>query len=74
MTLRQHKNQEFLNDLIVVLKELRLSRGLTLEDVYNDTGIHIARIESGKSNITINTLYDLSNYYKLPLKDLFSKL
>jgi hypothetical protein len=43
----QLKNEELLHKIVVQIKLLREERSLTQEDVYNDTGIHIARIELG---------------------------
>jgi transcriptional regulator with XRE-family HTH domain len=50
---------------------LRAERSLTQEDVYNDTGIHIARIETGTSNSTISTLHALLGYFGVTLKEFF---
>jgi transcriptional regulator with XRE-family HTH domain len=57
-----------------MLKQLRLEKELTQEDVYNDTGIHIARIESGKGNVSISTLSKLLEYYKISLSQFFIKI
>lgn len=40
-------------------------------DVYIDTDIHIGRIEQGKTNITVTTLSDICDYYKISLEDFF---
>lgn len=56
---------------MVQLKKLREERSLTQEDVYNDTGIHLARIETGKVNITVSTLYALLQYFNTSLSDFF---
>lgn len=70
----QVKNELLVKDVVVLLKKIRVDRKLTLEDVYNDTGIHIARIESAKTNITLSTLQSLLNYYDLKMVDFFSQL
>jgi transcriptional regulator with XRE-family HTH domain len=70
----QMKNEHLVKDVVVLLKKIRLDRKLTLEDVYNDTGIHIARIESAKTNITLTTLQSLLNYYEVKLVTFFSQL
>ena len=67
----QLKNQELIDQIVAKLKQLRTERGLTQEDVYNDTGIHIARIETGKVNISISTLASLANYFQLSLDEFF---
>ena len=70
----QLKNQELINQIVSTLKLLREENGLTQEDVYNDTGIHIARIETRKVNISISTLAALSNYFNLTLEDFFKRI
>jgi transcriptional regulator with XRE-family HTH domain len=67
----QLKNQELIDQIVAKLKQLRTEHGLTQEDVYNDTGIHIARIETGKVNISISTLAALANYFQLSLDEFF---
>lgn len=58
------ENQELLLNLAKRLKELRKQKGVTQEDVYNDTGIHVARIEQGKRDISYTTLRRLANYFE----------
>ena len=71
---QQLKNQELINQIVSFLKLLREENGLTQEDVYNDTGIHIARIETRTVNISISTLAALSKYFNLTLEDFFKRL
>jgi transcriptional regulator with XRE-family HTH domain len=61
-------NQELLLNLAKRLKELRKTKGVTQEDVYNDTGIHVARIEQGKRDISYTTLYKLAEYFGVALE------
>jgi len=56
------------------LRELRKTRGLSQVDAYIDTDIHIGRIESGKTNISVSTLSDLCDYYQISLSDFFDGL
>jgi len=66
---------EILNIAIVKkIKSLRQNKNITQEVFYFDTGIHLARIEQGKTNITINTLFNICNYFDTTLKDFFSDL
>lgn len=58
-------NQELLLNLAKRLKELRNQKGVTQEDVYNDTGIHVARIEQGKRDISYTTLNKLAQYFNI---------
>lgn len=71
---KQLKNQELLDSIVSLIKQLRDEKGLTQEDVYNDTGIHIARIETGKSNISVSTLSEIVKYFELSLEQFFGKI
>jgi len=55
------------------VKELRLSKNLTQEDAYNDTGIHFGRIEQGKRDPSYTTIVKISIYFKLTLEQFFSE-
>lgn len=61
------ENQELLLNLARRLKELRKQKNVTQEDVYNDTGIHVARIEQGKRDISYTTLCRLAEYFQTNL-------
>lgn len=54
------------------LRDLRKERNLSQIDVYIDTDIHIGRIERGKTNISITTLSDICDYYRISLEEFFS--
>ena len=68
------KNEKLLQKFSIQLKRHREKKELTQEDVYNDTGIHISRIETGKVNITVSTLAALCDYFDLNLSEFFEKL
>jgi transcriptional regulator with XRE-family HTH domain len=70
----QLKNDELIKKIVLLIKQLREERCLTQEDVYNDTGIHIARIETGKVNISISTLQALTMYFEISLEAFFSQI
>lgn len=63
------KNKELLLNLANKLKGLRKSKGVTQEQVLNDTGIHIARIEQGERDISYSTLCKLADYFSVTLND-----
>jgi transcriptional regulator with XRE-family HTH domain len=67
------KNDKLLQQISTQLKLLRENKGLTQEDVYNDTGVHISRIETSKINITVSTLDVLCQYFEISLSDFFMK-
>lgn len=68
----QFQDKELLDKIILTIKELRKQHGVTLEVFYFDTGIHLARLEQGKTNITVSTLSKICNYFNLSLADFFS--
>ena len=71
---KQYQDKELLIVIILTIKELRKVHGITLETFYFDTGIHLARIEQGKTNISISTLAKICNYFDLSLVDFFKKV
>lgn len=63
-------DQELLLNLAKRLKELRKHKGVTQWEVYNEIGIHIARIEQGKRDISYTTLCRLADYFGVPLSSM----
>ena len=63
-----------------ILKELRGKTGLTQEQVANnikankDLSIHIGRNETGNQNMTVSTLYELCEYYKISVSEFFKRV
>jgi transcriptional regulator with XRE-family HTH domain len=74
MAKAQFKDQELLNSIVLGLKSARKELNITQEDFYNDTGIHISRIETGSVNITISTLKAILDYYEISLSSFFEKI
>lgn len=68
---RERLNRATVSGVIEKLKKLRHERKLSQDDVYIDTDINIARIESGKGNVSVSTIADLCRYYNISLKDFF---
>ena len=56
------------------LRELRAEKGVSQETVYEDTGIHIGKIETEKYNITVSTLARLCRYYGIALGAFFDQV
>jgi transcriptional regulator with XRE-family HTH domain len=67
----QIKDEILLHKISIRLKTLREENHLTQEQVYNETDIHIARIETAKVNISVSTLSKLCSYFKISLTDFF---
>ena len=68
---KQYRDEKLLLEIISGIKAIRKSKKITLEVFYFDTGIHIARIEQGKTNITLSTLSKICNYFGMSLLDFF---
>lgn len=65
------KNQELLNKMGSRLKELREANQLTQEAFYTDTGINPSRIESGRRNMSVSTLYAICKYFGITIQQFF---
>lgn len=74
MAKSQVKDEALLSAMVQGLKTLRTERQLTQEDVYNDTGIHISRIETGRVNVSLSTLKALLDYYQTSLSQFFQNI
>lgn len=61
--------EELLLKLAQKLKEQRQKKNVTQEQVLFDTGIHIARIEQGKRDISYTTLCRLADYFGISLAE-----
>ncbi len=70
----QIKNTALLKRISRRIKALRERQGVTQEDFYNDTNIHLARIETAKGNITVSTLDAICKYFKISITEFFEGL
>jgi transcriptional regulator with XRE-family HTH domain len=70
----QKSDHTVLRKIAVRFRELRKERGLTLDAVSFDTGINIARIETGARNLAVATVAKLCDYYCVTLEDFFKGL
>ena len=68
---KQVINRLLLEKKVVCIKQLCKSKDVTLEVFYIDTGIHLARIEQGKQNITVSALAEICSYFSISLSDFF---
>lgn len=68
------KDDLLIKEIARQIKELRLSRNLSQEDVYLDTDIHCGRLEQGKINVTVSTLKVLCDYFQISLSDFFVRI
>ena len=70
----QIKDEILLQKIAARLKSLRVKKGESQEEIYNQTDIHIARIETAKVNISVSTLSKLCSYFKITLSEFFENI
>lgn len=63
----QIRDTKLLQKIAIVIRQLREAKGVSQEEVYNDINIHIGRIETSNSNLTISTLSELCKYFKIKM-------
>lgn len=68
------RDDKILVRIALVFKELRDEYEVSQEDVYNETGIHIGRIESCQSNPTVSTLQVLVKYFNIKFSEFFKRV
>ncbi len=68
---KQYIDERVIHKVITAIKSIRKAKKITLEVIYFDTGIHVARLEQGKTNITISTLAKLCDYFEITMSDFF---
>lgn len=71
---KQRKNTILISKIANRVKQLRIEKGISQDSFFIDTEIHIARIESGRSNITISTLSAICDYFGISLSDFFKDI
>ena len=67
----KRRNNEFLDRIAVRIKQLRLEKDVTQETFYNDTGIHVARIEQSKRDFNMTTLNEICEYFDITIEEFF---
>lgn len=73
MNIQRH-NESLMKAVAKKFCELRKVAGLSQIKIYRDIGIHIGRIESGYSNITMGTFSDLCKYFNISFEEFFDSL
>ena len=56
------------------LKAARERKQLTLQEVYDLTGIHVGRLESNRANMTVLTLLTLCRTYEVQPAEIITNL
>jgi transcriptional regulator with XRE-family HTH domain len=70
----QIRNSRLLQKIALVIKELRDEYNLTQEDVFNETNIHVGRIETARANVSVSTLAELCKYFNIKLSDFHKRV
>ena len=70
----QLRDIKLLQKIALVIKELRDAKNLTQEQVYNDTNIHVSRIETAKGNLSVSTLAALCKYFKIRMSEFHKRV
>jgi len=65
----QIRDTKLLQKIALVIKQLRETKGVSQEEVYNDINIHIGRIETAKANLSVSTLSALCKYFKIRISE-----
>ena len=68
----QLRDQNLLNQIARRVKTLREARGITQEQFFFDTKIHIGRVETGRVNLSVSTLAAICQYFEIDLTDFFA--
>lgn len=68
------RNEKFIKALGNRVREVRMSKGMTMEALADAAGIdyqQVSRVESGKVNATVSTIYEIALALKVPFSELF---
>jgi transcriptional regulator with XRE-family HTH domain len=68
---QQTKDSALLKKISKRIKSLREEKGITQEEFYNDTNIHLGRIETARGNITVSTLSVICKYFNISISEFF---
>lgn len=68
------RDPKLLKQIAARIRDLRKGKGITLEEFYHDTGIHLARIESYQGNVTVSTISSICRYFGITLEEFFKGL
>ncbi|HUQ66614.1 MAG TPA: helix-turn-helix transcriptional regulator [Flavitalea sp.] len=70
----QIRDDKLLLSIALVLKELREDRGVSQQEVYLETNIHIGRIETCKLNPSVCTMFVLLKYFRIKMSEFYLKV
>ncbi len=73
-SMRQIRDVKLLQKIALIIIELRDESNVTQEEVFNDINIHIGRIETAKTNISVSTLSVLCKYFNITLSEFHKRV
>jgi transcriptional regulator with XRE-family HTH domain len=68
------RDDKLLVCIALVLKEIREARGVSQQDVFLETNVHIGRIETCKSNVTVSTLLVLLKFFNIKMSEFYIRV
>lgn len=69
-----YRDEALVAKVVARIRKLREQKGITLQEFYNDTNIHLARIESQKRDVSISTLSVICKYFGITMQDFLKGL
>lgn len=70
----QLRDEVLLQKISEKIKSLRKAKGATLEEFFNDTNVHLSRLEHSKANVTVSTLKQVCKYFDISLHEFFKDI
>ncbi len=60
-------DKKLISKIATQLKKLREEKGVSQIEVYNETNIHIGRLETGRYNMSVSAISVLCKYFKVKM-------
>jgi transcriptional regulator with XRE-family HTH domain len=70
----RNREKTFVRAVVSRIRKLREQKGVTLQEFYNDTGIHLARIESEERDLPVSTLKRICDYFDISVGEFFKAI
>lgn len=69
-----YRNEELLKQIGLLVRQLRIEKGMTHAQLQAETGINIYRVETGSVNLSVSALELICTALDLKAKDFFTLL
>jgi len=68
-------NKEVFNKKVsLAIRHFRNEKGVNQDKAYIQTGTHFARLEQGKVDPRISTIYKICDYFEITISEFFEKV